>query len=59
MSKEETAEQDGMLPEYDFDQLPVIKRGPGHQKSENPVREPDAEYAEDLPDNHFPPAALR
>ena len=24
------AEEDDLLPEYDFDNLPIIKRGPGH-----------------------------
>jgi hypothetical protein len=63
MKKKSMAEEDEMLPEYDFDQMPIIKRGPGHQNKENVVRMTrvtlDSDVAEIFPDDESVNQALR
>lgn len=63
MKKKSIAEDDDMLPEYDFDQMPIIKRGPGHQNKENIVRMTrvtlDSDVAEIFPDDEAVNQALR
>ena len=65
MTKKSTAEEeeDEMLPEYDFDQMPIIKRGPGHQNKVNLVRMTrvtlDSDVAEIFPNDEAVNQALR
>jgi hypothetical protein len=63
MKKKNTVEEDDLLPEYDFDQKPVIKRGPGHQNKENVARMTritlDSDVAEVFPDDESVNQALR
>jgi len=63
MKKKSIAEEDDILPEYDFDQMPIIKRGPGHQNKENIVRMTrvtlDSDVAEIFPDDEAVNQALR
>ncbi|MEP7341178.1 MAG: hypothetical protein ABI977_25835 [Acidobacteriota bacterium] len=63
MKKKSIVEEEDMLPEYDFEQMPIIKRGLGHQNKENVVRMTrvtlDSDVAEVFPDDEAVNQALR
>lgn len=63
MKKKNTVEEDDLLPEYDFGQMPIIKRGPGHLNKENVIRMTRVTLAPDVaevfPDDEAVNQALR
>jgi len=57
--KEQIAEDDDLLPEYDFDRMPIIRCGPGHQKKNLFETETAIEHEKNLPDDDLPSLNLR